>query len=90
MRACANVSQARTHSHTRTTNINCPLRVGLLDYTDCRVRDEDEQDNQGLYECAPPARAFRVLKECEDERHDSGCQEDEDELVLELFEDELP
>lgn len=70
--------------------INRPLRIILLDDTDGRVRDEDEQNNQGLYERAPPAGALRVLKECEDERDDSGCQEDQDELVLELFEDELP
>lgn len=90
MRACARVSQTGTHCHTRTTNVDCPLRVGLLDDTDCRVRDEDEQNDEGLYERAPPAGALRVLKECEDEGDDSGCQEDEDELVLELFEDELP
>lgn len=87
---CELVSPTEADSHTRTTNINCPLRVGLLDDTDCRVRDEDEQNDEGLYERAPPTGALRVLKECEDERHDSGCQEDEDELVLELFEDELP
>lgn len=43
--------------------------------------------NNRIDECAPAAF---VLEQGQDEGHSSGAKEDEDELVLELLEDELP
>lgn len=41
----------------------------------------------GVDECAPTAL---LLEEGQDEGDDSGAQEDDDKLVLELLEDQLP
>lgn len=43
--------------------------------------------NGGIDKCAPAAF---VLEQGQDEGHGGGAKEDEDELVLELLEDELP
>ena len=43
--------------------------------------------NDGIDKCAPAAF---VLEQGQDEGHGSGAKEDEDELILELLEDELP
>lgn len=72
------------------THIYGLLRIALLDDTDSSVRDKDEENDKGLYECAPPARVGVVFKESEDERNDSGSEQNQDQLVLELLEDEFP
>lgn len=74
----------------KRTNVNSLLRVGLLDHTDGRIGYKNEKNNKGFHECTPPACPFRIFEESEDEGDDSGGEKDEDQLVLELFEDELP
>ena len=88
------MSRAETEACRETgwniTHVDSLLRVGLLDYTDSRIGDKNEQNHERFDERAPPTRPFRVFEEREDERDDSRGKEDENELVLELFEDEFP
>lgn len=48
---------------------------------------QKETHNGGIDKCAPAAF---ILEQGEDKRHSGRAKEDEDELVLELLEDELP
>lgn len=41
-------------SYSFTTHINRLLCVGLLDYTDRRIRDQDKKDDQGFDKCSHP------------------------------------
>ena len=55
--------------------------------TDDGVQDQDSEDNGGVDECGPSLLFF---EKGEDEGNGSAGKEDDDELVLELLEDELP
>lgn len=71
------------------THVNSFLRVRLLDDPNRGVCDENEENDQRLYKCTPPGRA-RVFKQRKHERDDGRREQNENELVLELFKDELP
>lgn len=72
------------------THINGLFRVALLNNTDSGVCDEDEQDYSGLYEGTKRRGILLVFEQGQDEGYDGRAKKDQDELVLELLEDELP
>lgn len=74
----------------KDTCIDSFLCGGLLHDTDEGIGYENEEDDDGLDECACKTGVLVVLEEGEDERNDGRGKENEDELVLELLEDQFP
>lgn len=71
------------------THVDSFLRVRLLDDPDRGICDENEENDQRLYERTPPSRAL-VFKQRKHKRDDCRREQNENELVFELFKDELP
>jgi hypothetical protein len=63
------------------------LCVCLLDDTDGCVCEEDEKNYKGLGECAEKRTTFLSFYESENEGDNGRCEQDENELILELLED---
>jgi hypothetical protein len=85
------VSTAAVVLGTRdTTHINGLFRVALLNNTDSGVCDEDEQDYSRLYKGTKRRGILLGFEQGQDEGYDGRAKKDQDELVLELLEEELP
>jgi hypothetical protein len=81
----------RTWRPMLSTHIDCTFSLGLLDDTDGRVGNQDQQDDQRLDERRCPASTWlgNILKASQDEGYDGRSEEDQHELVLKLSDDEL-
>ena len=66
------------------------LCIGLLDDTNGCVYNEDEKDYKGFNECAEKRTTFPGFYESENEGDEGRCQQNEDKLIFELLEHQLP
>lgn len=70
------------------THLDGLLGIRLLHHPDDSISDEDEEDDGGLDKGGP--FVVTLLEQGEAKGDDGRDEEDDDELVLKLFEDELP
>lgn len=76
----------KSHSLPILPYINGFFSVTLLNYTDGGIGDQDEEDDKRLDEGGSPASTglVRIFEASKNKGDDSGTQENQDQLILEL------